>query len=345
MGVLSRTIRSLVAGAALSGCTDDIGVNLALVDGTRLLAVVGSPLEAEPGASVELTALVVDENGERSGDTLEWFLCTARRSLDEPMPISSACLAPRSSAREGLGTGASVTAEVPADACRRFGPDPPHAEPGEPHARPVEPDRTGGFYQPIVVDAGGETGVYGLRLRCGVAGATQAQAAELRARYIDNVAPVVEVLAAEDPGSERVVVDGDVTRVSPGTDVRIRVQWAQCPEHPTCGDASCTLDEDPEACPDDCSAGAGCPGAEWYVRFDPVALEVTSARESISLSWYATTGGWDVARTGRSETDPARSSENTWTAPDTPGPATLWIVVRDDRGGIAWRQLHVRVEP
>ena len=90
--------------------------------------------------------------------------------------------------------------------------------------------------------------------------------------------------------------------------------------------------------------GAGCGGAEHYAYFDPVTLIPTEAREAISIAWYATGGTFDAARTGRASGDSARDSDNTWTAPATPGKHTLWLVLRDDRGAASWQALTVEVD-
>lgn len=317
MGLLTRTPVWLLVAASVS-CTNGVSVDLSLVDGPRVLAVAATPAEAAPNASVTLAALWVDENGEHPDDALAWSRCTARRPLAELGPFASACLERESEAQVGLGVAPTVVAEMPTDVCRLFGPDPPPSQPGEPQGRPVDPDRTGGYYQPIVVEAGDEQAGYGVRLDCGVAGATQAQALELRMRHRDNLAPVLEELARVDGDALEIAVD-EVLQVEAGANVELRIQWPECAENTSCG------------------------GAEWYPRFDAVTLEIVDTREAIAVAWYATAGELDAARTGRDREDPSRTSTNTWTAPAEPGAATLWIVLRDDRGGTSWRTLTVDV--
>lgn len=75
--------------------------------------------------------------------------------------------------------------------------------------------------------------------------------------------------------------------------------------------------------------------AESYVTFDPAAQTVVSRRESMRVSWFATAGSFEDDRTGRDEADLATTTENTWTAPSTPGAVHLWRVLRDARGGAA----------
>lgn len=338
MGLLRRT---LAAALVLVACSDDIVVDLSRIDGTRVLAVAASPAEGAPGDDVELRALWVDEDGERIGGSPTWSLCAARRALAELGPVADACIDRMPEAIVELGVAARVRATIPADACRLFGPDPPPAEPGQPQGRPVDPDHSGGYYQPVVVDADDELAVYGVRLECGIAGATQAQAAQLRMRRRDNLAPVIADVqwgGRDDTGDATRLL-----RAEPGERVQLRVGWADCAHTPSCGDGQCTLDEDDEACADDCAEDAGCTGAEWYARFDPITQAVVDTREAMAVAWYATDGALDVARTGRSGDDEVRTSDNVWTAPEEPGRATLWVVLRDDRGGVSWRTLVVEV--
>lgn len=291
-------------------------MDLSIIDEPRVLAIASTPAEAAPNATIGLYALLVDEHGVRD-DALRWSMCTARRPLAELGPFANACTEDPD-VLVALGTGPNAGAEIPGDACRLFGPDPPPTKPGEPQGRPAEADRTGGYYLPIVVDAVGELATFGVRIDCGVDGATQAQALELRMRHRDNLVPAIEELARIDDDSGAIAEDA-VLEVEAGAEVELRVRWPACEAETSCG------------------------GAEWYPRFDPVVLDIVESREAMSVSWYATAGELDVARTGRESDDEARTSENTWIAPTSAGDVTLWIVLRDDRGGASWRTLLVTV--
>jgi hypothetical protein len=85
--------------------------------------------------------------------------------------------------------------------------------------------------------------------------------------------------------------------------------------------------------------------AETYVAYDPGARRLVDRRESIHASWFATRGRFASARTGRDEGDSATDTENDWTAPDASGSVTLWIVLRDARGGVAFRSVTIDVAP
>jgi hypothetical protein len=311
--IASLLSRGLAGSVVFCGCTTPVTVDLAVIDSPRLLAVAATPAEGEPGAEVMLTALVVDEDGARPDDALAWSVCTARRPLAELGPVAPACL--DDDPDVDLGIAPTAMGVIPDEACRLFGPDPPPAEPGEPAGRPVEPDQTGGYYQPIVVARDDEQAVYGVRLDCGVAGATQAQAAELRMRHRNNVSPVAELLRGET------VIESAVPLVvEAGDEIDLRARWAACED-----DVECT-------------------GAESYARFDPITLEIVESREAIGIAWYATGGTFADARTGRDAEDSRRTSDNTWTAPDDAGDVTMWIVIRDDRGGVSWTQVAIDVE-
>jgi hypothetical protein len=314
VGLLSRA--SILV---LASCTSDIAVDLARVDGPRLLAIAATPAEGAPDADVELRALWVDEHGARPNDELAWALCSVRRPLAELGPIADACIDDLDDTRMDLGAGGSIAATIPGDACRLFGPDPPPAQPGMSQARPVDPDRTGGYYQPVIVEAADEIAGFGVRLDCGTAGATQKQAAELRMRHRDNASPRVRDLA----------IDGDVSTESATN--RVVVVDAGAALELTASWRACAIDQ-------------SCDGSEHYPRFDPITLTIVESREAISLAWYATAGSFDDNRTGRSDADETRTSTNVWTAPDAPGRVTLWIVIRDDRGGTSWRTLFVDVQ-
>ena len=177
-----------------------------------------------------------------------------------------------------------------------------------------------------------------LRLRCRLAGATQQQASEYRTRYKPNVAPAVAGLTAD--GAEAAAVS-----VKAGTELALRVAWAVCPVEAVCGDGLCSLDESIDNCAGDCTDSAGCSGAETYLRFDPITLELAESREAIGVAWFATDGTYTQARTGRAADELVATSDNAWTAPDAAGPVTLWVVLRDDRGAAGWRRVDVEVAP
>ena len=83
--------------------------------------------------------------------------------------------------------------------------------------------------------------------------------------------------------------------------------------------------------------------AESYLYFDPQRQQLVTRREAMRVSWYATGGALPVDASAVGEADPATSVSTTWRAPARPGPATLWIVLRDSRGGLAAQAVAVTV--
>ena len=82
---------------------------------------------------------------------------------------------------------------------------------------------------------------------------------------------------------------------------------------------------------------------ETYLYFDPSSQMLVTRRESMRLSWFATTGAIDVDATAVGEDDDALSVSTTWHVPAEPGPATVWLVLRDARGGIATQTTAVTI--
>jgi hypothetical protein len=117
--------------------------------------------------------------------------------------------------------------------------------------------------------------------------------------------------------------------VSQGESVVFRATWAACAA--ACNGSSC-----PPPKP--------CTGSESYVNLDLTARQLVDHRESIRISWFSSDGAFDHDRTGRGESDANRpSSDNAWTAPATTTDVHLWVVIRDDRGGVGWSTYVIHV--
>ena len=84
---------------------------------------------------------------------------------------------------------------------------------------------------------------------------------------------------------------------------------------------------------------------------DPAATEVRAGarvrvtptvggtlRGDVVTSFFTTAGRFDPWRT-------VGGAASTWEVPATPGPAEIWLVVRDDDGGVGWRNTSVTVIP
>jgi hypothetical protein len=84
---------------------------------------------------------------------------------------------------------------------------------------------------------------------------------------------------------------------------------------------------------------------ETYVlpTFDGGVRTIT---ENLRYSWLATAGGWSTGSTGGpiDAFGNVPALDSTWTAPKDAGDVRLWLVQRDERGGLAWSEYcaHVR---
>jgi len=319
MTALRRAAWAAAALAVCAACRPELDDDVARVDGPRVLAVRIEPPEAKPGDAVTIRAIYTD--GALTADApLAYAFCAARRGLAEPSAIAESCLAGDTGARLTLGTGAEARGVIPADACRLFGPERPVGKPGEPAGRPVDPDGTGGYYQPGIVSApAADETFFDVRVRCGLAGATQAAVADFEARYRANTNPEIAEVAIVRGGAFEHVAEGAELTAEAGETLRLRVTWP------------------------DCTGDAACGGAERYVAYDPGSRVVNDRREAMRVSWLATAGRFEHPRTGRAEDELAHDSENGWRAPSDAGQTAMWIVLRDARGGTAFRALRVRV--
>ncbi|UJR81756.1 hypothetical protein [Sandaracinus amylolyticus] len=346
MDVLKTT--GILIGILASACVPDVDVDESLLGAPRLLAVRAEPSEAAPGDTVRFVGLYADASGAIDEAPLDWAFCIARKPLAELGPVARACLEVENDALVPIGVGLDVSGAIPRDACRLFGPEPPPSEGGEPAGRPVDPDVTGGYAQPLrVLDPSeGVTSLVETRLACGLFGATQQQSVEYTQRYRRNASPTVEALEiTRDDGTTETLGD-EAIAVRAGEVLTVRVRWPECALEDTCGDALCGIDETRASCAADCTTiGAGCGGAERYLRFDLATRTLVPERESIRVAWYVSGGTLESERTGVADDDTTSASENVLTAPDEPGELTLVVVLRDARGGAAWSQARLRVEP
>jgi len=336
---------------ALVGCVPTFDDNLPLIEQPTLLSIQSEPAEAAPGKEVQLSALVGVAQVDGASPQVSWGLCKARKPLTELGPVNPVCIqAPAGAPNDivDLGVAATVTATLPLDACRLFGPSLPEPMNGEPAGRPVDPDPTGGFYQPIsaTLRSSGVTSLGAVRIFCPPSGLDQEQAAEFNGKYRNNQSPQIQTLAArsESGGSAPILDEPEALVVSPKQVVRFEASWPTCPSSAECGDGVCSAGEDRSNCAEDCSTPKGCTGAENYVWFNPESRAVEPRHESIRVSWFSTAGRFSNAVTGRDENEVAETTtENTWTAPEASGDVRVWAVIRDARGGQSFRSFVVSV--
>jgi hypothetical protein len=347
----------LVLLATLAACRPEFDDDLALIESPRVLAVQSSvaipsvdaevrPAQAKPSETEaeEITwrALVVDRTGTLAEDAaLDWALCLARKPLTELGPVSPACLVRESPDLVPLGSGTTVRGAVPSNACSLFGPQLPET------GRPVDPDLTGGFYQPLRLLLPLESDSYALgqtRLVCTLSGVTQAQSREFVQRDRRNYNPALSRTVARGAAGSTDLSSAEPLIVAPGEQLNLDAEWPFCELDDVCGDGLCGIDETRTSCPEECTdpLPPGCAGAERYVAFDQESRTIVSRREAITISWYANAGKYANERTGTAESDTANLSSNVWTAPGS-NAATLWVVIRDSRGGVGFQEYRIQV--
>jgi hypothetical protein len=299
--------RVVVALVLVAGCKPDFGTPASLVNDTRVLAVRAEPPEVKPTGAVTLTALVVGSDGTQASPAVDWSLCRAPKPLDENNVVSAACLGNGMSLVD-LGTAPTLATTVPADACALFGPDPPPQMPGMPPLRPRDPDVTGGFYQPFRLVDGPAIGFALERVTCDLARAGIDLSVEYGKTYQANQNPKLLPLTA--------TVDG----------------------------AAVALDALPAGKTIDFTVGWPAESVESFPVFDLTAAALVTHREAMRVSWFATAGSFTHEITGRDEGDPATTTDDPWSAPATPGPVHLWVVLRDSRGGLDFAAYELAVQ-
>lgn len=359
---------ALLAFPLLGACVPDFSTDLSALREPRLLAVSADPPEAGANKEVTLTALVAVPEG-ATAPRLDWSLCLARKSLTELGPVNPACLGiepasegPGDSSGAGgaadaepenllvpLGSGETARARLDKDVCKLFGPLRPPPVMGQPAGRPVDPDVTGGFYQPIVARLGDVPSLGAIRIDCDPVNVSRDEALAYRRSYRTNENPRLDSLSIRKGDTTR-ELDGEVPfEVKAGSEVTLRAAWVACPSTSECGDGYCTAEEDASNCADDCAAGKarGCPGAESYVWYDRESNRIEPRREAMSVAWYASKGGFESEQTGLDEdqASTATHTSNVWRVGTTVGRATIWVVVRDSRGGQSWRMHAVEIVP
>ena len=334
---------------AASACVPHLDVDESTVREPRVLAIIAEPAESAPTSQqkIQYTALVADEHGVRSDLSLAWYQCLAQKPLAELGPVSKECLRNGSPKLASLGVGEAVEGTLPTNACSLFGPNPPPPVQGQPPGRPVDADESGGYKLPLIVglnsELGSEVVLYEQRISCGLANVSPDISVAFAQRYHANQNPRALALQVTGSMGTRSISSQDTLDVASNEQLAFSVSWPSCPASDVCGDGVCGPDETSAACAADCQKSVGCGGQERYLDLDRERLELIVRRESLRVAWYATTGTYDQARTGVSDADLSGVSSNRWRAPAQPGPASLWLVLRDSRGGVGFLQIAVTV--
>jgi hypothetical protein len=348
----------LLAPCALA-CAPEFSDRSSFVSAPRVLAVRSLPAEALAGTEVSYQILVVDEQGGVSTLRANWSYCTQPKPTNELNDVATACFG-TGDIVSPFGAGFAPKGKLPVNACAQFGPNVPQRTSGgmgsdtsgnavnQTQGRPTDPDSTGGYYQPLIVEVSakgtriptlGET-----RITCGLAGSTGEQFEDFNKRTKPNTNPQLSLVTLD---SAELTLDSasQPLSVAAAKKVTLHAGWPVCPATPSCGDDLCSPGEAVQDCPEDCTTPKGCGGSEPFAYLDPEKHALVSRHESMRVSWFATAGTFGNDHTGRAEADFALpSSDNTWAPPKEPGPVFIWVVLRDDRGGVDWQSFKVVVQ-
>ncbi|HEY6036499.1 MAG TPA: hypothetical protein VIV58_19610 [Kofleriaceae bacterium] len=163
--------------------------------------------------------------------------------------------------------------------------------------RPRDPDPTGGYYQPIRAAVPSLDLAFGFtRITCNLANAPGDVAQQYKTTYVANAQPTLLPLTIDGAPAASASPPAD-------TDVTLSVGW-----------------------PAD--------SVESYLYYDQTSQTLITRREAMRVSWFATAGALAVDASAVAETEAASSVSTTWHTPAA-GPAYLWVVLRDSRGGLA----------
>lgn len=192
------------------------------------------------------------------------------------------------------------------DACFRFGPVSPPTEEGEPARRASDPDPTGGYYVPVRVDY----------QPSGDSAASSFGFVRVRCDLAGATRDIFDAYQKSytnnlNPEISDLAVE---TQVGAGATAEL-------------------------------SLLAGATDSEPYVVYSATDAKLYARVETLTVAWYVTAGTLTLPKQilTADELSTGARFETTWQAPTTPGPVYGWVVLRDDRGGVSWRELQITV--
>lgn len=303
----------VIAGATALGCKPEVGQAPSLITDYALLAVKGDPAEAKPGEDVVFSFLLASPAGTVTDATAGWDVCETPKPPAENNSVASACNPPQ----PGATTGQTFSAPVLSKACMLFGPIAPPVATGQPAIRPRDPDSTGGYYLPVRVKfpdlaTGSLTGFAFERISCNLANAATDIVDQYTKRYVPNKHPGIAATDVSRADGSSFNLDASPQSIAPGESVVFQATFA---------DGS----------------------TETFPVLNSSGDALVDQTEDLYMSWFATSGSFEHDRTGVAGTEAATSTSNSWKAPDAAMPVTLWLVLRDSRGGTAFKSYSIQV--
>lgn len=264
--------------------------------------------------SPRVLAIIAEPPEAKPGDTVQFRVLVASPSgtITEPQAYWALCLTPKPPAEENAVAEACWARDYrpvggPAASLDITIPEDACTLFGpaltSADVRPRDADRTGGYYQPVRV-AIPELAAFGFaRIRCALPNAAAEVTLAYSERYRDNTNPAILAVDAFMEGE-----DIGLDAVPPGAALELRVKW----------DAA---------------------AKERFVVYDPNAQSLEEMDEEMRVSWFVTSGALSTDITGEDTT--GGTSTVTWTAPQAEGFVSIWIVLRDSRGGGDFLELPV----
>lgn len=256
--------------------------------------------------SPRVLAIIAEPPEAKPGDTVQFRVLVASPAgtITEPQAYWALCLTPKPPAEENAVAEACWARDYrpvggPAGTIDITIPEDACSLFGpaltSAEVRPRDADRTGGYYQPVRV-AIPELAAFGFeRIRCALPNAAADVTLAYGERYRDNTNPLIAGVQALI-GGEEVALDA----VPAGAVLELRVSW------------------DPAQ-------------KERFVVYDPQAQSLEDMDEELRASWFVTSG--ELSTDITDEDEDGAASTVTWTAPDAEGFASIWVVLRDSRGG------------
>jgi hypothetical protein len=311
--------RLLICLALLSAaCSTPPDVPASRIVADRVLGVVSDPAEVNPGESVRWTAIVASPHGFTKDADIDWAMCMRPRGPSDPITVAPGCLGEPEHLAEVPDGGMplppplvdldshaiSVEQAVPFDICSLVGSEVPLTDTAGNPQRPPDPDVTGGYQMAVRLELRTthhtDESFVRQRIHCRLNSAPADAAGEYAARYVLNTNPELQAVYV---GGVRVSADGE-----PSVEVRERRLKLVADWH---------ADQ-----------------RETYVLFDPITHEIVERQELLTVSWFTDAGEFDVDRTNP---DPGKSqSTNTLVIDSDQRRAHVWVLLRDDRGGLGY---------
>jgi hypothetical protein len=297
--------RLLLAFAFIfSGCLDFGFEPVYRITDLRVLAVRAEPPELRPGETAVLDALVVDPSGAQVNTF--WVACDP-----DPTKLGGSACVQEGEFRQDVESG-GIPTEAEGARVLGLGPSVPYGAPAETFAAlgPEDLTRRRGLAAAVVLVA--FTGAF-------------ANVDEAIEKVRKNETPNVIVL-------KRIkVVETDAPNRNPEI-AEVRAGGAPLAAGATLGiapRAKAVLLAEPAAA-----------AAEAYTFIGPEG-ETEERTERLTVSWFTTAGEMGAVSDGSYRV--LAGEEMEWIAPEEPGPAKLWTVVRDGRGGVAWAERSAEV--